>query len=125
MTFIIKSESDVKEFLEKAQFGDTYLIDVFPVDPEAFLKTETDTRALKKKLQDMIENHFSKNVEVVDNFEKLRRDYPNISSLRRLKESEIVSLGLSLGIEGVDINLPAPENDDIVIEWFKKNVWIN
>jgi len=55
--------------------------------------------------------------------EELLSIYPNKTALRNLREPELVSLGKDLGIEGVDIKLKATENDDIVIDWFEKNVW--
>lgn len=55
--------------------------------------------------------------------EKMKELYPNSSSLKKLKEVDIVALGKELGIEGVDTKLKASENDKIVIAWFEANIW--
>lgn len=75
---------------------------------------------LKKKIPETTENPATPQVPSV---EELKQRYPNISSLRVLSDPEIVELGLSLGIPGVDIDLRASENDDIVIKWFETEVW--
>lgn len=61
--------------------------------------------------------------EPIPTKEELKSEYPNIPSLRALKEWEIVQLGKKIGIEGVDLKLKASENDDIVIKWFEAEIW--
>lgn len=120
---VIKSVEDAIEFAKNVKLGEKYTIDVVPTDPEEFLKNEDKYLQLIKEIQDIIAAPFLDKIEVVDNFEKLKRDYPNKTALRKLKEPEIVSLGMRLGIEEVDVKLLATENDTIVIEWFQKNIW--
>lgn len=57
-----------------------------------------------------------------DNYDRYRLKFPNKTSINKLKEKEVVSLGEELGLS-VDLSLTVSENKKIVIDFFNKHVW--
>lgn len=89
---------------------------------------ESELEAFNKEQEEiLLKEHKASEQELIDKDEDIlpidyKSLYPNKSSINKLKEVDVVNLGLTLELN-VNIDLKAKENKEIVINYFIKNIW--
>ena len=94
----IKTIKDVKGI----KFGDQYIIDIFPDDPEEFLKNEEALLKLDAEITAAVEKEVAVNMvkeAAQTQLDKNEEKTYTKSDINKMKEAELVELAKSLGID--------------------------